>query len=58
MIVSPFGAGLFLIRDGRSGGLVFIDVHGSASQAVRAPGHPAREDRSILHEVVRVLGWR
>src|SRR4030081_4097684 len=33
MMVSPFGAGFFLIRDGRSGDVVFIDDYATVPAA-------------------------
>src|SRR4030088_1820963 len=36
MMVSPFGAGFFLIRDGRSGEVVFIDNYASVPAAATA----------------------
>jgi gamma-glutamyltranspeptidase/glutathione hydrolase len=36
MMVSPFGAGFFLIRDGRSGAVVFIDNYASVPAAATA----------------------
>ncbi len=40
MMVSPFGAGFFLVRDGRTGDVVFIDNYAS----VPAGAHPTLYD--------------